>query len=218
LLDRISLKTIASIATLVTLAALIVGFMLDAKGFAGNLLAEVAGVLVSVLLAIFIVEKLVERERSRRWDLVSAETTTTLRFAVIRAGHHLYLRLPSPRPAAADPYTLGLFGENRLAGALRLLAERIEETPDLGTGEDLVAAVRPHLELMRGGVMPQLLAIGEHDLIARLAALESAFQELEHTVWLQDRLGQLRQFHPAAAALVNALAEVSESIDGAGPP
>jgi hypothetical protein len=194
--------------------ALLVGFTIDAKGFAGNLLAEIAGVLVSVLLAVFIVEKAVERERSRRWDLVAEQTASMLRFAVIRVGSHVYLRLPAPRSSASDPYTLGLLGDKQLSGALSQLAEDVRKEPELGSDkEGFVAGLRPHLEFIRAGIMPQLLAIGKHDLIALLAAVESAFQNLEHTLWLEARFGGPDQFQTDAATLVDALANVSRAID-----
>lgn len=214
MLDQISLKKFTKFALAATTVVLVVGFALDAKGFSGNLLAEIAGVLVSVLLAVFIVEKAVERERSRRWDLVAEQTTSMLRFAVIRAGTNVYLQLPAPRSAAADPYTLGLLGDKQLSAALSQLAEEMRKEPELGTGkEGFVAGLQPHIEFIRAGVMPQLLAIGKHDLIARLAAVESTFQNLEHTLWLEERFGGPDQFHVDAAALIEALANLSRAID-----
>jgi hypothetical protein len=215
LLDRISLKTIAVVGLAVALAAFAAGFMLDAKGFLGNLLAETVGVVVSVLLAIFIVEKIVERERAKRWALVSNETIASLRFAVVQAGHHVYLLLPAPRDPEADPYTLGLLQRNRLSSALRLLATRIRERHSLAIEAKVASGLRPYLEFIRGSVMPQMLAIGEHDLIARLAAVESAFQDLQHAVWLEQQLGHLQHSPNIVAKLIDALANVSQAIDSA---
>jgi hypothetical protein len=212
LFERFSLKTIAAVATLVAVAALIAGFLLDTEGFLGNLLAETVGVLLSVLLAIFIVERVVERERAKRWDLVSDETITTLRFAVIRAGQHVYLLLPAPRDPDADPYTLGLLQRDQLTAALRQLAKNIGQS-QLRIEDEVAGGLRPHMEFIRGSVMPQLLAIGTHDLIARLAALESTFQDLEHTVWLAHQFGHLRKSSTIVANLIDALAGVSGVID-----
>lgn len=210
--EYFSLKAIAVVAATVVVVALVAGFLLDAEGFLGNLLAEIVGVLVSVLLAIFIVERIVERERAKRWDLVSGETITTLRFAVIRAGQHVYLLLPPPRDPNADPYTLGLLQRDQLTDALRQLAENIRSS-QLSIEDEVAAGLRPHMEFIRGSVMPQLLAIGTHDLIARLAALESAFQDLQHTVWLAHQFGHLRKSPAIVANLIQALAGVSEVID-----
>jgi hypothetical protein len=212
LLERLSPKKAAVGAALVSTVALLVGFALDPEAFLGNLLAEIFGVLVSVLLAILVVERIIERERLRRWNLVSEQTTLTLRFAIIRAGVHIYLRLPAPRDPEADPHTLGLLRDKSLAYALDRLAAgvRKEHIPKIA---ELVTNLGPQMQLIRSGVMPQLIAIGNHHLIARLAALESAFQDLEHTAWMTEQFGGLAQTPDDVAGLVEAMARVSEEID-----
>ena len=198
---------------------MIAGVCVDEAGFAGNLLAEIVGVFAGLLVVVFVVDRVVERERSRRWDLVSEKTLHTLRFVIIRAGSEIYLTLPAPRAPSADPYTLGLVGENALTGALRNLSEKVREQPepDDRHREDrenqVLDGLGKHLALLRGGVMPQLLVVGEHDLVARLAALDGAFQDLEHNVWLEDRFGGLNQFQASVATVVDRLADLSEAID-----
>jgi hypothetical protein len=209
---RISLKTLAILALPVAAICLLIGFCLDSDGFAGNLLAEVVGVLASVLLAVFVVERAVEQDRANRWGLVSAETTTTLRLTVVRAAHFIYLMLPVPRPPNADPYTIGLLVEGRLPQTLQLLAHQVREGQINAAGSDVVAGLEDYMALIRSGVMPQLLAIGERELVATLSALENAFQELVHAVWLEDRFGPTTGIQPATAELVEALAEVSAVI------
>jgi len=213
LLDRFSLRAITTATALIAVVVLAGGFAFDSKGFFGNLLAEVVGVLGSVLLAILIVERVIERERAKRWDLVADETIATLRSAVIRASHRVYLLLPPPRDPNADPYTLGLLQQNQLTAALRQLAQQIRRHPSLAIEDKVSTDLQPQLELIRGSVMPQLLAIGKHDLVARLAAVESAFQDLLHTTWLAHQFGHLRQAPEKVADLVDALAGVSEAID-----
>jgi hypothetical protein len=210
---RTSLRTLVAVAVIVIVLALAGGFALDAKGFATHLLAEVVGVLASVLLAVFVVDVLVEREQARRWDLVAVETTTALRFAIIRAGLDVYLMLPAPRPTTADPYTMGLGEHGELTAALRSLADAVRETQDLGHLSDAVGGLRPHLALVRDGVMPRLLAIGQHELVARLAALEGSFQDLEHAAWLNERFSGLPAPGRDLANVIDALAGVAELVD-----
>lgn len=219
LLAHVSMKVLLVLSVMVAAAAIVTGFMLDAAGFAGNLLAEVAGLLLGVLLAVLIVDVLIERERARRWDLVAAETETNLRLAMIRAGLDVYLLLPVPRPPAADPYTMSQAGPHGLSEALRALADAVRAEPSLqrdsgatGGPEPLavVEALKPHLELIRTAVMPRLIAVGEHDLIARLAFLEGAYQELEHSAWMADRFGGWTQLAVDLGKVIDALSDVSE--------
>lgn len=215
MLERRLPRIVAAATAVAVVVALAGGFILEPDGFAGNVLAEIAGVLLSVLLAVFIVDKLLERERRRRWDLVSSETIATLRFAVIRAGHSVYLLLPAPRLPEADPYTMSMTSPSELPDALDKLATGVRELDlkDLGTPDEVVGCLAPHLGLMRDGIMPRLLAIGEHELIALLASVESAFQDLEHSAWLTNRFGDFQQLVIDVEEVVRALSRVAEVVD-----
>lgn len=205
-----------AVAGTLAVVAMSAGFIIDAKSFAGNLLAEIAGVLTGGVLAVLIIDRAIERDRARRWDLVSEQALGTLRFVILRAGMDIYLSLPAPRPPSADPYTRGELEDKRgLTDALHELATVVRATPALGNEEELVDRLKGHLEVVHGGVLPQLLVIGTHELIARLSAVEGAFQDLEHAVWLELRFGGLDQFHIELAKVLDALANVSKQIDAA---
>jgi hypothetical protein len=208
-----SLTKFAIFAVVISALAIAAGFAIDVKAFAGNLLGETAGVLLGALLVVLIVDRAVENDRTARWGLVAEQTQDTLRLVVIRTGMDVYLALPAPRPAKADPYTLGHTGDDmQLSQSLRHLAEIVGTRPNEWSEDELVAKVRGHLQVVRGGVLPQLLAIGTQDLIARLTTLEMALQELENTAWLEHQFGGLGQFGEDLANLVNALADVSEEL------
>jgi hypothetical protein len=208
-----SLRKFAAVALVISALVIGAGFAIDAPAFAGNLLGEAAGVLLGTLLVVLIVDRAVENDRSRRWDLVAEQTLGTLRLVVIRAGMDVYLALPAPRPPEADPYTLGHTDDGEhLTKSLRRLAETVRGDTAALDEDDLVAKVKDHLQVVRGGVLPQLLVIGTQDLIARLTTLETAFQELENTAWLEQRFEGLGQFNGDLANLVDALAGVSEEL------
>jgi hypothetical protein len=211
-LARIAPKTLIVAAIVLLGGALIAGFALDPKTFGEHLLAEFVGLLVSILVAVFIVDVFVERERSRRWDLVSTETVTLLRFAIVRAGLDVYLMLPAPRPPAADPFTMSEAGEGQLAMALSTLARTVEKTEDIELDAAL-DALRPHLAVARDSVMPRLLAIGQHELIASVAALEGKLQNLEYMVWLEERFTNLSDAKRDLAEVLLAMASIGNLTD-----
>ena len=211
-LKRIPSKTLVVAAVAVFGGALIPGFALDVKAFGQHLIAELVGLLASIVVAVFIVDVLVERERARRWELVAAETTASLRFAIIRAALDVYLLLPAPRPTAADPFTMSETGTGSLAAALSTLAGSIEMAGEIRLG-DALSALRPHLAIVRNAIMPRLLTIGQHELIARVAVLERKLHDLEYTVWLEQRFGNLPDTKRELAEVLVALAHVSELAD-----
>jgi hypothetical protein len=209
-----SLKKLAVFAVVVSAVATVAGFAIDVEAFAGNLLAETAGILLGAVLAVLIVDRAVEHDRARRWSLVADQTLATLRLVVIRAAMDVYMSLPAPRPSDADPYTFGhAGGEGQLTTSLHRLADTVRADAGRLDEEALVSKIRDHLQVVRGGVLPQLLAIGRQDLIARLTTLEMAFQNLENTAWLEQRFGGLNQFHEDLGELLEGLAGVSEEVD-----
>jgi hypothetical protein len=185
-------RRIAWGAATVALAAIVVGFLLDAKGFGDNALAGLAGMIFSILLAVFVVDRLLDEARARRWSLVSAETVETLQFSFVRAGLSLYLRLPAPRPAAADPYTMAIAGPAELAGALQLLGTHLRKLSDDDLARDdhwFPPEIEQEMALVRDGVMPRLLILGEADLVGAVARVEGRFQNLLHGAFLAQRFG-----------------------------
>lgn len=168
-------------------AAIAVGVALDAEGFAENLLAEVVGVVVSVLLAVSVVERLLESDRRARWRLVSEQTTRTLRSALVKASLPIYLALPSPKRHGADPRTAedaGVLADGLVELEKGLRASGENERVGGPKLEDVLQETRPHLQLVFRDVMPRLLALGSNpELIQRLMAVETALQALDHRLW-----------------------------------
>jgi hypothetical protein len=212
MLKRIPVKPLVIAALILLAAALAAGFAIDASSYALHLLAELVGLLVSVLVAVFIVDVLVERERDRRWELVAGETTSSLRFAILHAGYNIYLLLPSPRPPAADPYTMSEVPQAGLTSSLRRLTETVRDTRDIDLSKALTA-LHDHLALVRDSVMPRLLTIGRHELIAAVASLEGRLQQMEHAVWLDERFEGLPDGQLDLAEVIDAMAAVSELLD-----
>jgi len=171
--------------------AIVVGLCLDSKGFVGNLLAEVAGLLLGALLAVLVVDRLLERSRDSAWKLVADGTIRTLEFALVKAALPQYLRLPAPRPPTGDPVSMDGAGE--LGRAMAVIAA---ETRKDGAWELPVQPARvltefaPHLHVIREVVLPRLLMIGtEPDLVRRIIELEEEYENLDYEVLLDAQFG-----------------------------
>lgn len=194
-----------------------IGARLDPAGFVGNLLSEGVGLAASLVVGLVLVERLVERDRRRRWELVAAETETALRFAIVRIAREIYLEIPAPRPGAADPLSMAD------AGALSQGLSRLEEVlnmpstgwPQQGDVSAIVGAIRPQVGRIRNDVTLRLLTLGQRPgLVAHLSAAEGAFEELEFEVHrgARSNLGT-RDVVSAAASLIGALRTVIDFIE-----
>lgn len=206
-------------------AAIAAGVALDARGFAGNLLAEASGVIVSALLTVLVVERLLERDRRRRWHVVAQETHETLRMSLVLASLPAYLALPSPKPLEADPRvaaeTDGLAtGLEGLEHALRAVGEQPDGKPF--SLEHVLDPARPHLERVSSSVLPRLLTLGKDpDLLQRLMTLEATVTQLDYRLWTARALMDEEACPPMArqeairhtASFVRAIADVARQLD-----
>ena len=213
---RVNARVVIVAATAVGLAALSAGFLIDFKGFAGNVLAELAGLLFSALVAVLVVDRLVEGDRRRRWRLVSDETLRTFQDALVRAGLEMYLRLEAPRPSPADPYTMSMLGSEALGAAFVELAAQMRSRSDseIGEPDTWLPEVESHIRLIREGVMPRLLALGDAHVVAAAAGVEGALQDLLHAVWLAKRFGG-EHVARAAADLAEAMGAAARALPNA---
>ena len=204
---------LAFLGLAVALAAIVGGFVLDFRGFAGNALAELAGVIFSVLLAVFVVDRSIDRHRRARWSLVSEQTAQTLDDAIVRAALVLYLRLEAPRPSSADPFTMRMVSRDQLGTALRQLAVQLGalDHRELARTEEWLPDVEKQIQVVRGAVMPRLFALGEANLVAAVAGVEGAYNDLMHEIWLGESFG-LEALPTAVGHLVTAMACAVEAL------
>lgn len=204
----------ACLALALCLAA---GFWLDSSSFAGNVLAELAGVVVGVGVAVLVVERLVDQDRRARWRLVETQTIRTLRFALVKGALPLYLQLPAPRTPEADPFAME--EADMLGEALQNLAAALREREDTGPERDLLRSlldsVGPHLDFVRDVIMQRLLTVGpDPELIKRLAVLDSTYENLDFDAWLEERFGsRADQNTQRMAELADSMGEVITYID-----
>lgn len=169
------------------------GFALDAKGFLGNLFAEVAGVLASALLALFLIDRLVAADRKARWKRVEEATTETLRSHIVRAALSLYVYLPAPRPVDADPFLMDSAGE--LAVSLEKLAAELRRMSDLpfppsASVAEVAEAVMSSTRFIGEVVLPRFMSLGvEPGVVAPMARLDRSVGKLDYHASLEDTFG-----------------------------
>jgi hypothetical protein len=74
------LRSLIPISFVIALLAILGGLKIDASGFAGNLLAETAGIFISIILALVIVDRYVEYQKWEQWSKVRNITYMALAY------------------------------------------------------------------------------------------------------------------------------------------
>jgi hypothetical protein len=206
-------KAMLVLCLVVIAAALGVGFRLDWKGFAGNALAELAGMIASILIAIALVARFTKAERDARWSAVADATTRTLEAAAVRASLPAFVQLPTPRSPALDPQMARSVGRlpqslAALADALRDLSQDPFAAPS--DARQFLDAVLPSTRVITDVVLPRLLSLDvDPRLIEPIVELESIVAQLDYHAWMAATM----QISPStllkdAADLVAALSTV----------
>src|SRR4051812_26119484 len=98
-------RTVTIVLGGITVGALAAGFLLGLDGFGGNVLAELAGVALSVLIAYTLVEALLARQQREQWAAVSAATARSIRNRVDGVAFDFYTvdSAPSSWLKASEP-------------------------------------------------------------------------------------------------------------------
>ncbi len=188
--DRFT-REMRRIVVIVVLAAIVVsaaGFVFSPDGFLGNLLAELAGILVGVALALTIAENLAQRRHHEQWARVRRQTLRSLcgyiesiafDFAMSLPGQPLDVRTNAHwiDYPTADEVEAACQGLRSLEGQLAEDAEALAEQPDLtkSSSRALFDETDHDLLSIRDVLAPRVLTLdADPDLSRLLGDLEEA--------------------------------------------
>jgi hypothetical protein len=197
------------------------GLIDDPSGFWGNLLAELVGALLSLGVAITVVEWLLHRQRDVEWGRVSDLLARTLRTLAQEVAVEFYLRLPQPRPGRLSGIVIPDTG---LPAVLRETSDLLDlyvnqPDPD-GDPVRLRQAVARQISEIRDNITPRATQIGvDIELVRQLSLLDDAARDWDHALLLHE-LQELPvgQVWASATAVSRGLANVVRHLDEAGLP
>jgi hypothetical protein len=224
------------------IVAIAVGLVLDAAAFAGNLTAEFVGVVVSVAVALTLVERLLERERSRRWERVRTLTSRSIgrEIHVIALAYYdamppgsvpgdfttsLHTRLPTPESTRCMREIADYARAHAPALAKPRLAIGWPFEPggrlglgrsfDSSTSRELWGAVAPHIQHLQDVLTPRVIELADDpELAEHLASIESDAQHWLGWIEAYERWGKAgEEAWRFAADLLDAAAAAVERLD-----
>jgi hypothetical protein len=205
---------------------------IDSKSAWVSILIGISGLLVGVVLALTLSDRIVRTTRRKRWLRVSGQIADLVRRHVVRVAVEFERTLEDrqllvkrgwqPFPALANPASTE-FAE--MDSALQSLVERIyDSADDLGRGTDglgrpvdvaisssarLLQAVDPHMAQLRESITTRVIVVADNpDLVRPLLDLERAHEGWRAFVYDVVRFGtaDAQSWQSAAAALAAAAA------------
>jgi hypothetical protein len=178
-----------------TVLLLGVGVLIDYRSFVGNMLSEVAGILLSAILAVLIFERIANRERQRRWEGVRSQLCDALSSQLADIAFEIYVGLPGDMRNAEPSLMNGLVtGDEILRGVATVRNTVRANGAALLSGRSSAGsvydAVLPNLNRIRDALVPQFLQLGQDpELVVNLSRLESAVRLWEGSLRLNQLYG-----------------------------
>jgi hypothetical protein len=164
------------------------GFAVSRSGFAGNLIAEAIGILISVAIALTLVEDLVRRRRREEWSRVRRQTLRSLcgyiediafRYAMALPDSPLDIRTNAHWASFpdSDAVEAACQGFLELEQQMKTNAPRLASQPDLdaSSSKNLFAEFKDDFAPIRDVLTPRIMSLDDDpELSLLLMELEEA--------------------------------------------
>jgi hypothetical protein len=200
-------RDVAILTLLVLAVILVVGVVTDRDSFVSNLLAELAGVAVGVLVALFLVDRVTAARRRERWLRVRRQTFDAIYAHISDLARKALLYTPVGdyrEPGWVDSWFA--FGGDHPTGAAaqvlrevgKALHEQAEELssrdgPGVANSRVALDVVTPHVAQIRDVLIPRLIDFDEvPNLVERLLAMSDAEREWSLQVAFSEK-GDLQE-------------------------
>lgn len=191
---RIFQKTFILIFALLALIFIIVGFSVDKKGYTSNILAEIAGLFISVVVAILLVERFTEGQRKKRWERVRKLTHRSISHHLSNILLELFNHFPMPdhSPITAILDSRDQPNSNTI-DAINNIIEQMKNSLQQGkviaeSSVEYFNAIKWDISQIRHDLMPRVIQSSEdQNLIDGLVELNDTIQDLQSTIIMRKR-------------------------------
>ncbi len=183
-----------SISLILALIFIVSGFLFSTKDYAINILAELAGLFIGIIIVILLVDRLTEHQRRKRWAQVSESTHRTI-------GHHLnniVLELFN-HFSLCDHYAIAAIIKNRDQSSIQMvnaLNNIIAQIKDLLqenkisnlSATDYYNAIKWDVNQIRFDLIPRVMQSSDNqNLIDALVEFDDTMQDIQTAVVMQKQ-------------------------------
>jgi hypothetical protein len=215
------------------------GLLLDPLPFIGNLLGESFGIAISVVVAVTLVERILQLQRVKSWNRVRSQVSKSI-FSHLRDIAFAYYNALNPHIEEEIPGLMSNFitaGEPNASSALSIakigeyISARTSEISELmypaierhgwhkffldrASSRSLYAETAPHVQSLRDSIVPHILQFGEDPILVELL-FEIQAIERDWAGWLEavDEWGAPEEkAWEEAAKLIRAAGKVVEHL------
>jgi hypothetical protein len=185
---------ILAVVGAISVGGILAGFLLGLEGFSSNVLAELSGAGLSVVIAVFLVERILSAQRRDQWATVRSSSLRALQRRLDDVAAETYLiDGMHDRVLHAETDAERVEAIHDVAAFIVASAGRLAKHPEdpWATSKALYDSIHADLGFIRDVIGPRFLLFGDDPLVAqRLLELEAAESEWSQGVQLiQDDWG-----------------------------
>jgi len=217
-------KRLLTLSVLATVLSIGIGFALNPIDFSGNLLAEVAGNAVSILLGLLVVDWFLEYRRKREWSRAEAFTLKAIAVHLCEIAGSTFLHFPDMSFDAVGaifeghgrpPNPKTLQGFKDLVSELRsyelpMRVARRMSPSDIAI--DYYDAVKWDLDQIQNVLTPRLMqGPADQALIDLLVEFDDSHRELRHSI-IAHKQACTQDVFPKVISLVESAGRLYQAI------
>lgn len=176
---------------LICVLSIVIGAVLDPRGYVVNVLAGLVGAAIGIWVSIEIIEMIIEERRVREWARVRDSVFRALTIQLNEAVIQYIVLLPSIGPFRDLLDEIGTISD-RKAGLVAQLLRAVSQSDRQRSKQDFVVlyrTVKPRLDRVHDILMLHLVIPGqEAELVTRLQALEISAADWAGTTILDEQI------------------------------
>ena len=190
-------KSILIFGALIAAIIMTIGFLIDFKGYLGNILAEIAGLIIGILIAFSLLDRFTELQAKKRWEKVRELTHRSISHHLNNILLELFNHFPLSDHSSAStilvcrdqPDTKPTEAVNNLISQINALSQQGKINVEQIT--QYFSAVKWNINLILHDLMPRVIESSDNqNLIDTLVEFDDIVQDLQNILIIHKRLAQ----------------------------
>jgi len=211
---KINQKSLLVFGILIALIIMTIGFSIDFKGYLGNILAEIAGLIIGILVAFSLVDRFTEIQTKKRWGKVRKITHRSISHHLSNILLELFNHFPIPNHNIIDKILA--CREQPEINPIDVLTDLIEQINILFKErkiniEQIVqyfSAIKWDINQIQHDLIPRVIQSSDNqNLIDTLVEFDDIVQDLQNTIILHKRFAK-QEALPDVVPLLETINEI----------
>jgi len=194
---KFSQKYFIILCALLALIIIVTGLTIDFKGYLGNILAEIAGLIFSILVALLLIDRFSEIQRKKRWHKVRDLTHRSISHHLSNILLELFNHFPLSDHSSANailvcrnqPDAKPIEAVNNLIMQIKTLQQQGKINSEIMI--EYFNSAKWDISQIRHDLIPRVIQSSDNqDLIDALVAFDDIVQDLQNTIIVHKRFAK----------------------------